>query len=643
MFELKDVISKVADSKTAKNTEEKVWDLNQRFIQGQQNISYDRNLQSYVNRKEVTNVPVINQLLPLYRTVLSRLAASYPGVVVLPASPSKEDITKAQASEAALRYYWKSEDIACVINKCIEYLLLFGNAGLLSYYDPDADKVCTKPISPFDIFYESGLGNVEDARWVAIRQFYDKDELSEAYPEHKEIIEADTEGKGSPFTQQNNTYSNSVDYIPPGKVEVFEVYLKNGKYGFLLKDEFIFEGEMPNKVWPFQHLKFTDIPNRLWGLSMITPLIEIQSYYNRARGQILQNVELMANPKWLIPKSSGVAPNAITKRSGEKIFFNPAGGKPEQISAAPIPSYVIDNIRQLQSEIMDVAGIHSTTLGKRAVGVISGKAIEKLSANDVSALQTTQDSIERGCGAMAKAVLSLMKEYYKKPKMYRMLDNLGRVIFHEVHDTNIVNDPEIHIEAGSLFHDKAQDRETRIMAMFEAGLLEKEEALKELTYRTGNAFIIEQLEGRAHARDMLDAVRAGAAIEVFSTDNLKSFAEVFNEFSKTRDFYDLDEERQDYVRDILIAVSAPPGPEGDEVAEAARKNMKVFPRSSAKSLDQAKLQSVQQQSPVAAVQTAAGAVDQMGEQGLLNKMEMAESRQADTSVNEAIKQRGAAR
>ena len=642
-FELKDVIKKVTDSKAAKTVEERTWDLNQRFLQGNQNISYDRNLQSYTSNKGSSNVPVINQLLPLYRTVLSKLAASYPGVVVLPASPSKEDIAKAQASEAALRYYWKAEDIGSVINKVIEYLLIFGNAGMLSYYDPDKDKVCTKPINPFDIFYESGLAEIADARWVAIRQFYDKDDLIEAYPEFTKEIEEAKESSGTAGLQQSNSYSNSVDYIPPGKVDVYEVYLKNGKYGFLLNETFIFESETPAKIFPFQHVKFTEIPNRLWGLSMLSPLIELQSYYNKARGQILQNVEMMANPKWLIPKNSGIAPNAITQRAGEKIFFSPAGGAPTQVAGAPIPAYVIDNIRQLQSEIMDVAGIHSTTLGKRAVGVISGKAIEALSGNDVSALQTTQDAIERACSSMASTVLVYMKEFYTEPKLYRMLDNTGRVIFHEVQKTNIVEDPEIHIEAGSLFHDKANDREARVMSLFQAGLLKPEEALKELNYRTGNSFIIQQLEGSAHARDMLEAVRLGAGIEVFSTDDLQAFQSVFEEFMRSRDFYELPKERQDYIRDILVSVAAPTGAEGDAVAQQLRDNMKVFPRVKANSLQQAQQSVASQASPMAATQAAAGVVDQMGAQNELNNMENAESRVADTAPNEALKMGGGVR
>ena len=637
-LELKDIVSKLSDAKNSKSTHEREWDLNQRFLQGQQQITYDRNLQSYTQRRGSSNVPTINQLLPIYRTVTSKLSASYPGIVVLPSSPSKDDIIKAQASEAALRYYWKQQKVEVIINKIVEYLLIFGNAGMLSYYDPDKDLICTKAVKPFDIFYDSGLADVEDALWVAIRCYYSKADLIEAYPDFKDKIEKYSSGNAGNSSQQNN-YANS-NYVPPDKVDIYEVYMKDGRFGFLLDDTYLFEGEMPENIFPFQHIKYTDIPNRLWGMSMLSPLIDIQSYYNEARGQILMNVKTMANPKWLIPKNSGVAPNAITSTAGEKIYYSPAGGTPQQVPAAPIPAYVIDNIRQLQAEMMDVAGIHSTTLGKRATGILSGKAIETMTAQDVSALQITQNNIESACAEMAKVILVLMKEFYTEPKMYRMLDNGGRVIWHQIQGTNIVDDPEISIEAGSLFQDKAEDREARTIALFQAGLIDKELALKELTYRTGNGFMVEQLEGMAHARDMLEAVRLGAAIEIFATDDLESFQEVFGEFIRSRDFYELPAERQDYIRDILIAASTPIGSEGTQQAMDIKKNMSVFPRSDINNLGNAQVAMMGMNSPIAAAQQTEAAVNTMAMGSTMKNIEAANARGTDVAANEAISETG---
>jgi hypothetical protein len=290
--------------------------------------------------------------------------------------------------------------------------------------------------------------------------------------------------------------------------------------------------------------------------------------------------------------------------------------------------------------MMDVAGIHSTTLGKRATGILSGKAIETMTAQDVSALQITQNNIESACAEMAKVILVLMKEFYTEPKMYRMLDNGGRVIWHQIQGTNIVDDPEISIEAGSLFQDKAEDREARTIALFQAGLIDKELALKELTYRTGNGFMVEQLEGMAHARDMLEAVRLGAAIEIFATDDLESFKEVFGEFIRSRDFYELPPERQDYIRDILIAASTPIGSEGTKQAMDIKKNISVFPRSDINNLENAQVAMMGMNSPIAAAQQTEAAVNTMAMGSTMKNIEAANARGTDVAANEAISETG---
>ena len=576
--------SKIDDAKTSKAVEEKQWDLNCKFLEGNQHLSFDKNLQSWLTVRDNNNLPTINMLLPLYRNLVSRLVAAYPGVVVMPASPSADDIVKAQSSEAALRYYWAEEDIANIVNEIVQWLVPCGNALLHTYYDPGKQKICPEVIKPFDFFYERGIVEARDSRWVAIRRFYTKDDLFESYPDKKKEIEkyiaehtTDT-GDAGPATYVDGTSYYYANYIPPGKQEVFEVYDRKGNHGIVLGDVWLYEGEVPNKVFPCQHIKWTDLRNRVWGLSLLTPLLELQAYYNRARGQILQNTELMANPKWLIPKGAGVAPNAITKRAGEKIFYNPAGGTPQQVPAAPIPSYVIDNIRQLQSEIMDVSGVHGSTLGKRAVGILSGKAIQEMTASDLSTLQMTQNGIEKACQEMAKVVLVYMKAYYTEARMYKMIDRMGSVVFKSVSSQDIVDVPEIFIQANTLFQADAVDREARAIQLFQAGLLDKEQAMQEIEFRTSNAYMIESLVGMAHANDMLNAIKRGAAIEVFATDDIASFNKVFGEFIRSDEYYTMSQERQDYIRDVMIALAAFNQQNPDQFAAELENKMKVFPR-----------------------------------------------------------------
>jgi hypothetical protein len=364
---------------------------------------------------------------------------------------------------------------------------------------------------------------------------------------------------------------------PKDRISVFEIYWRDGKHAVVIGDKYLFkEDEIPVSTFPVQIIRFTEVNRRLWGLSLLAPLLDLQLLYNKARSQIIHNVELMGNPKWLIPKTSGVNDGAITSRPGEKIFYNPAGGRPEQIAAAAMPAYVMDNVMRIQGEMGDVAGIHSVTLGKRAIGVSSGKAMQVLTEADTSQLQITQQQIERGVKVMAKCVLEFMKVYYTEPKMMGMLDEYGAVSFRSIQGTDIVGTPEVFIEAGSMFRDEAQDRDTKVLELMELGLIDKETAINELSFRTGNAFISDKIRGISHARDLLDAARSGMNIELFLHDDLEGAKQVFDDFIKTGEFYEMTEERQNYIRDILISIATAGAPIEDyEMAMTANK---VFPR-----------------------------------------------------------------
>ena len=284
----------------------------------------------------------------------------------------------------------------------------------------------------------------------------------------------------------------------------------------------------------------------------------------------------MSNPKWLIPKTAGVATSAITNRVGEKVYYNPSGGAPTQVPAAPIPSHVIDNITRIQSEMGDVAGLHSVTLGKRAVGVTSGKAMETLASYDTSQLQGTQEEIERAVSGTAKCALMLMKYYYTEEKMIRMLDHAGRAAFKAISNTNLAEDPEVFIEAGSLFRYEAQDRDARVIELLQLGLLDPKVAMDELSFRTGNSFISERVRGIAHATDILEAAKMGAEPQIYLSDDLEAFRKVFTEFMQSAEFYQLEDEQQDLISKMLVAINTVGMP--PEAFAAAVQSQTVWPR-----------------------------------------------------------------
>ena len=575
----KKIAGMIEASKSVKTSERRLWNLTARFLEGRQWLSYDRRTSEHVTSRlsgEGQTRVTINLLINMYRNVLSRLALSYPSIAVLPPSPSNEDIIKAKACEMALRYYWQADEMKPKLQNLVQMLLQFGTGALYSFYDPAKKRVSTEVYRPHDIFFEPAVIDPSDSQWIALRRFVTKAALKKAFPKDKKEIE---EAAG-PTDDTYGVVSTGSSMAPPkNRVELFEIHWRDGRHAIVLGSHYLHKGMRGMEEFPIQIVRYTEVDRRLWGISFLAPLLDLQLLYNRARSQMIQNVELMGNPKWLIPKTAGVASNSITSRAGEKIYYNAASPRPEQVMPAPLPEYVTQNIVRIQSEMMDVSGVHSVTLGKRAVGITSGKGMDVLTERDTSQLQITQEYIERAVARTARCALALMQKHYTEPRMMAMFDQYGKPVYNAIKSTELLGTPDVHIEAGSLFRDEAQDRDMKIMQLMEAGLIEKDEALDELSFRTGNRRISEKVQSMAHARDMLNVILGGGMIEIFANDDIDSFKQIFSEFMKTAQFYEIPPEKQNYIRDVLVSIATAGAPFEDYIN--AMNTAKVFPRATA--------------------------------------------------------------
>jgi len=158
----------------------------------------------------------------------------------------------------------------------------------------------------------------------------------------------------------------------------------------------------------------------------------------------------------------------------------------------------------------------------------------------------------------------------------KMMDETGKIAFHNLSSTDITGNPEIHIEAGSMFRDEKKDRDQRTLEYLQLGLITPQMAMQELQFKTGGAFVTRKMQSISHARDMLHAVLQGHQIEVLPTDDLDAFKQVFSEFMQTKRYYELDQDIQDYIRDVLVSVVTFGRPDADN--QRALLEETVFPR-----------------------------------------------------------------
>lgn len=570
----------MSESAEARRADVRAWSLNLMYLEGRQHVRWDRQGDQFATERGGSGKRVtINHLTSIYRNMAARFEAAYPNVVCHPASPSAEDLVKAQMTQAAARHHLRVVKIPRLVSAHVRFLLTCGNAGFHTFYDPGRDVVDTEVTDPFETFFEPGIERESQSEWATIRRWFSKRALQAAYPHLAEEIEKLRTQNPS---EQSRQWGRPADQIQGNlaRIEVHETYFRGGDHVIAAGELVLWAGPNPfGDDLPIRWVRYTAVSKRFFGLSMLAPLIELQWLYNRRRQQLISNADLMGNPKMLVPRNAGIEAGAFTEKPGEKIFFNASGGRPEPLPASPLPAYVSEEVARVQSEMGDVAGVHGVSLGKRSVGVHSGVAIDALASKDTSHLDGTQEELQHAVEDTVKDALLLMKRHYTEPRWVKMMDNVGAVIWHQLNVTDIQDVPEVFIEAGSLYRDDVLDRDQKAIELFKNGLATPEETRDSLSFHAGDK-ALEEAADMSHAMDVLQAilspdfVSGGGTVEIFRTDNLKAFKRVFEDFLRSKSFYGSPPEVQDYVRDVYVAVAT-----GGDPVEAGRnmEGMRIWP------------------------------------------------------------------
>ena len=534
-----------------------VWDASRRFLEG---IQYGRRLNDGTWRVEPSKPGMmrltINLILPIYNRLYSMLAVATPHVSARPSSATREDLVKAKCDAALVQYVWDQADIAKAFREANRWLITCGNVGLHTYFCRDMKKVKVKVVSPYNLMVQPGCEQIDDSDYLMVRDFITRAEMRRRFPraplDRLEPVEYDRQNR--PYVID---YAESQTYKVK-RYQIFEYWDRNGNH-MITSGDFVLwkakKGEWDGKgAWPVEHIRFHGVPGRFHGIGAIEPLISVQREYNAQRSAIIGNIKLLGNVQWLNPVNSGV--DRITNEPGAQIRYNPAAPPPQQASPAPLPGYIMDNVMRCQSEIMDLAGTHGASLGKRVSGVQSGAAIDALVNQDTSQLQGVQDNIERAAIAVSRRILTLAKKYFTEGMMVRMFNQDGGMFYKQIKASDLTEDPDIFLEASTLFSNMLEDRERRAVQMFQLQLLSPDEARRAINFFGMDSQIAQTVRNYNMALDVLEHVIAGAEVTIHRTDPLQELTEVFGEFVVSDEFFQMAEEVQANIQNVYRAILA---------------------------------------------------------------------------------------
>lgn len=636
--------TKIAYARSKRQPSVLTWDWCRRMLKGEQNyyLDYKRNRMMQVpdsgNRRNQT---VTDILLPPYRTGMALLRTQQPKLEFHGTSATWSELTKGLACNQAASAWWQQNQLNRLLRKGVRYMMTDGLGCLHNYYDPGKKKVCTNMVSAYDFLFEADVRSLDEAQWFARRHLYTRKDLAAAYPDKAAQINE----------LPSITTLDNKSPVPEDRLDVWEIYWRDGsgRHAILCEQIYLWQGTSPGNRCQLYPLCFTQVPGEPWPIAMIAPLLDPQRRYNRYRNIQLDIADQHSNPVWLVNTASNVPKSAFNNNPDNVIAFSALGGAPTRAWPQNPPQGLFEQTAMALSETMDLAGFHPSTTGKRSVGVTSGVAIRELADGDMTQLDDVVQNINDAVMDCSVGALVLWKAYLTEEQLVRFMDeSVGTVVFRQLRGTDLLDDPQVFMVPGTLFTIDAQNRDERLLGLYDKKIVDADQVKRQLSFRVDNMSSTKKMLALAHATDLLAWVRAGQQIEIFPTDDLQTIADVFKDFMGSPAYYepllkahaatslsggnplalgayDRQREIMEYIRDIVVSIETF-GQPVDAYLQAS--NTKVFPRTDPKPQ--------QQIQATTAGPNSQGAQDQMLQQATDMRTRAGQMGQAQQSF-EAIK------
>lgn len=525
---------------------------------------------------------------PQVRQAFAHLETAIPAWGSFAASNSVNDLAKSMACEQLLGYHYLEDRVKEAADQAGLWNIIYGTAAMLTTIGGNGD-VHESAYGPDRIRTEPGIPNPDDSRFLAISRISTKADLQKQFPDKADAIAQ------AQAPKRVTTWWDDAQTMPPDRVEVLEVYCRSGHWFVLAGDggAVLSQGFTPQRCMPVQVLRYTVLPDEFYGMGLVEQALPAQYAFTSSWNQILANMRLMSQPKILIPQNSGIAPDAFTARAGEKIYFRNAPPQPWQ--GQPLPQFAQQMPAAAQSTLYDMTAIHAASNGKRTPGLTTGVAMQTLMSADEMGLAMSKLQMQQAIERMGKVALLYMQAFYPPEKIMRQFDRYGSAIAMELRATDIADNPQVFVQADTLFASDVQARQERTMELMRMGAIPPDAGIKMLQRNVDPLRPQKPIADYVEARKALDAVvRQGfqapdankprgpdgmpqmrKTVRFFPTDNFDVFAETVKQYMRSPEFDRLPLRRQDDVEqfylDIIGQMQPATGAPPQQIAPLAQK------------------------------------------------------------------------
>lgn len=399
----------------------------------------------------------------------AELMDNYPEALILPRELS--DVETAESLSSIVPVVLEQNDYEQVYSDCGYYKIKSGTSVQGVFWDNSKlnglGDITIKKIDILNLYWESGITDIQDSKNVFLVTLVDNDELKHSYPnlrnlgsypemDTKKYIfddKVDTDGKSVVVDWYYKVRSSGVDEngIPVVKSTLHYCKFCNGQVLYASENdvEMKEKGYYAHGLYPFVTDVMFPMEGCMCGMGYIDITRDTQMYVDKLQQAILDNALMNARSRVIANDQAGINQEEFADPS--KTIVHASGNLAENayraIETKPLNGIYVTVLNQKIQELKDTSGNTAASQGQ-ASSVTSASGIASLQEAAGKLARDANKASYRAFKKVVTLVIELMREFYTEERCFRITGNDGKMDF--VHFDNRAIMPQTQDEAFGL-------------------------------------------------------------------------------------------------------------------------------------------------------------------------------------------------
>lgn len=381
-----------------------------------------------------------------------------------------DSMAQTQVANGILDYYNRFKNMAEFTSKAVEIANQFGEGYVYAGWDyslgdpymvnPQTQQVekqgdiFFKNFTPMDVVFDyTGCMRGAPRQWHVIRDFQNKWDLIERYPEMKDkILRYATDSNRWQYLRVGYYWNVPTDYVP---VFVF-LHEKtnacpNGRYfTYLDSDCWFIDAAMPDSYdkSPLHRMCPSEQINSGFGYTPAYDILPLQEAIDGLYSTILTNQTTFGVQNILVPSGANITTSTLT--DGLNIIeYEAKLGEPKPLVLLGTPPEIFEFLEKLEQVMQTISGVNSVVRGDPDSSLKSGSALALVQSQAIQFISDLQKSYVSLLEELGTSVIKILQENATTPRMIEVSGKTNKSYLKAFTNQNISSIHRVTVDLGN--------------------------------------------------------------------------------------------------------------------------------------------------------------------------------------------------